>query len=110
MIPAVEALALPTAVLTAEQKADADKLEEEIDKAVRGHMQRNGLDMQVKQTDAAVIAEVNQRLRAAGYGARWSPMIEQHRLNAAVQNHVGFNLNLFPSDDAYKAFDRSTLS
>jgi hypothetical protein len=109
VIPAHEALTLPTAQLTEEQRDHADKLEEQIDKAVREHMRRNGLDMQVKQADPAVIAEVNQRLRAAGWGAVWNPIVDEHRLNKALRVIVGFSLNLFPSDDAEKIHLRTNL-
>lgn len=110
MIPAVEALALSSAQLSDAQKTEADKLEAEIEKAVRGHMARNGLDMTVKQADPAIIAEVNQRLRAVGWSANWTPLTEEHRLNKAMRNIIGYGVSLFPSDDSYRAHQRSILS
>ena len=110
MISAVEALQLPTAQLTAEEALAADKLESLIDEHIRTGMCHSGVDLQVTMTNANVIACVNQRLRANGWGTGWQPVIEQHRLNVAVQKHVGFKVSLFPDDEAYKEAARRALS
>ena len=44
MIAAIEALRLPTAKLSTEERARADKLEAEIDLHVRKNMERRGVD------------------------------------------------------------------
>ena len=101
MISATEALSLPTAELSKECREAADKLEGQIEGIVREKMGRNGVDITTTVTHEAVIAEVNQRLRRAGWATNWQPKLEQHPLNKALTKHVGFSLNLFPSDAAY---------
>jgi hypothetical protein len=110
VITAVEALQLPSAQLTDEEKAAADGLELLIEEHVRKGMGRNGVDLQVGMTNPKVIAEVNQRLKRAGWATQWSPIIERHKLNAALQNLTGFGLNLFPTDESYKEHERKQLS
>ena len=101
MIAAKEALRLPTAQLSATEVEDANKLEAEIEESVINSMERRGCDLTTSQTNGNVIAEVNQRLKRAGYLPQWRPLVEKHKLDATIQQHVGFQLSLAPSDDAY---------
>ena len=109
MISPSEALQLPTAQLNDEEASAADGLMLLIDEHVRKGMTRAGVDLTTKMTNRNVVAEVNCRLRALGWITEWRPIVEQHRLNAAVQNHTGFQLSLIPSDEAYKEATRSKL-
>jgi hypothetical protein len=102
MISAAEALSLPRAQLTAEEKAAADALESLIDENVRISMSRRGCNIEGKEFNPNVIAEVNQRLKTAGYMTNWQFVIEQNRFNKAVQQPIGFRLELFPTDEAYR--------
>lgn len=102
MIPAHEALKLPTAQLSEEQMHRADALEADIDRTVRSSMERRGCDIETKETDANVVAEVNQRLKTAGYSTEWRPNVEQNRLNPTMMKHIGWKLTLAPTDVAYK--------
>ncbi len=106
MIPASEALQLNTAKLTDEERAAADRLEAMIEEQVRKSMAYRGVDIEGKETNRNVLAAVNFRLIAAGYNAQWQIVMDQHPLNRAIQNVVGFKLALSPSTEAY----RSTLS
>lgn len=110
MIPAAEALKLPTAQLTDEERAAADKLEADIEEHVRVGMQRRGVDLSIKEINGNVIAEVNQRLKAAGFTPQWQAQVERHKLNAALQAHVGYKLSLSPSDQAYTEAHQLLLS
>ena len=103
MISAVDALRLPSAQLSEEERAGADKLEIEIEIHIRKFMERRGCDFETKETRGNVIAEINQRLKAAGYVPQWKPLLERHKLNNAAVTHVGFGLSLAPSDPAYAA-------
>lgn len=110
MIPATEALRLPSAQLSVDEIAAADALEAEIEAHVSKFMERRGCDFVVKETRNNVIAEINQRLKTAGYQFQWQPLVEQHPLNKAVQKHVGFRLTLAPNDEAYRTVARAALS
>jgi hypothetical protein len=110
MIPAAEALALPSAQLTDEEKAAADKLEALIEEHVRMGMRRNGVNLQTPMTHPGIITEVNQRLRTAGWVGEWQPLLETNSLNRAMQKHVGFKLSLYPTDESYRTAARATLS
>ena len=110
MIPATEALALPCAQLNDSEKDAADKFEAFIEEHIKTSMGRNGVDLTTAVTNANVVAEVNQRVRAAGWTTLWTPLVEKHRFNQAQNVHTGFKLSLFPTDEAYRAAARSALS
>lgn len=104
MISAVEALRLPSAKLTVEELQAADELEKMIDAHVQKFMAWRGFDFIGKETRPNVIAEVNQRLRAAGFQTEIRFTGEKNRFNAAAPPTItGFSLNAFPTDEAYKA-------
>lgn len=105
MIPAIEALQLPTATLTDEERTGADELEAQIEKSVREKMEFRGIEIEGKETRSNVISAVNHRLVAAGYNAQWSLTAEKHPLNAALTKIVGFKLSLAPNADAYRAIN-----
>jgi hypothetical protein len=101
--PAAEALLLPSARLTDDERAAVDKLEKAIDEHVHKSMAYRGVDFTGKETNLNVLAEVNQRLKDAGYTLEWKYLVERHQLNAALTKMVGFQLVLGPSDEAYRA-------
>lgn len=110
MISAVEALQLPRAQLSVEDKEAADALEIAIEAFVHDNMEWRGLQFTSKEKRPNAIAEVMQRLKAAGYETRLEFVVEQHPLNKAMQQLVGFQLSLSPSDEAYRAAAKSLLS
>lgn len=110
MITALEALALPSALLTDDEKAGADRLEAKIEEQVLKNMKRAGIGMATEETNDNVIGEVNQRLKAVGYAPIWTRLMRSSRFNAASQECVGFQLSLSPNDEAYRAAARAILS
>lgn len=103
MIPASEALQLPTAKLTAEELAAADKLEAEIDEHIKTTMKRVGCMLKGKETNPNVLNEVGLRIKKAGYVHQWEQLSEQHRFNAALRVVTGFVLTLAPGIEAYQS-------
>jgi hypothetical protein len=103
MILASEALALPKAQLTENEVLAAQKLETELDEFIRENMKHSGCAFVTKETSSNVISAVNRRLKDAGYNTQWGQLVEKHKLNAAQQQVVGWQLMLAPSDEAYKA-------
>jgi hypothetical protein len=110
VIPAVEALQLPTAQLSPDELVAADGLESMIEQHVKTSMTRQGVNIEIKEARPDIIADVSQRLKAAGYQAQWAPLVEAHPLNKAQQQLVGFRLSLAPSDESYRAAARAVLS
>ena len=110
MISAVEALQRPTAQLSPEELAAADKLELFIEEYVDKNMAYQGVNIEIKEVLPSIVANVSQRLKAAGYQAQWTPLVESHPLNKAQQRLVGFQLSLAPTDDSYRAAARAVLS
>lgn len=106
MITAGEALQLDSAKLTEAEIEAANKLEGTIEEFVRKEMKFYGCTFDGKETDPNVLAEVNRRLKAAGYTPEWKYLIQQHPLNAAKSQVIGFQVLLTPGDAAY----RTTLS
>lgn len=102
MIRAADALALPTAQLTEEEKEAVDKLEVHIDAAIRSAMQYHGIELQINEVRREVITEMQLRLRAAGYSSQWEPRVERSKLNPNKGTLVGFELSLCPTDEAYR--------
>jgi len=109
VISATDALALPTAQLTAEETEAANKLEAEIEVHVLAKMERKGIDFESKETRPNVIAEINQRLKAAGFDPQIQFVVDQHPLNKAIQRCIGFRLSMWPSDESYRAAARAKL-
>lgn len=105
MIRAEAALRLPTAQLNEEEIRRANIIMQEIETSVMAKMERRGVDLNIAESSSNVIAEVNQRLKRAGYNAQWQALLETHPLNKATTKHVGFKLSLSPSDESYQAAD-----
>jgi hypothetical protein len=103
VIRAEAALRLPTAQLSEEELRKADTVEREIETLVLKGMERRGVDLNIAETSSNIIAEVNQRLKQAGYNAQWQALIESHPLNKAMNKLVGFKLSLSPTDESYRA-------
>ena len=110
MIPASEALKLPSAQLTDEEKAAVERMESEIDEGVRTGMEHRGIDLNFTETNGNVIAEVNQRVKKAGFNAQWIKLVQKHKFNAALTETVGYSLSLSPTDEAYQTEARLLLS
>jgi hypothetical protein len=109
VIPAVDALQLPSALLTHEDLAAVEKLETEIEVHVRRTMGRRGPEpFKTGEVRGNIIAEVNQRLRAAGWAPVWSQLGEQSRVTGKV-TVIAYGLDLPPSDATYAAH-RSLLA
>lgn len=102
MISAAEALRLPSAQLTSEESTASDALETAIEAHVRLKMERRGCEYTTEEKRPNVIAEVNQRLKRAGYQPQWQALVQQGKFsNNRV--HMGFSLSLAPTDEAYQA-------
>ena len=110
MIRAADALKKPTAQLSAEEKAAVDAIESELEKLIDEKMEFRGVDFLSKESRPNVVAELNQRLKAAGYEPHIEMMLERHPFNAALMKLSGFKLMLAPSDAAYQEARRVTLS
>ena len=104
MIKASDALRLPCAKLTDEEKRAADVLEQAIENHVTAHMNRAGCDepFRTQEKRPAVVAEVTQRLKRAGWIPVWNRLVEQGRFSNN-QVVVGWQLSgLGPTDEAYR--------
>lgn len=102
MISAVEALRLPSAQLTPDEVRAADVLELAIENHVRAHMTWHGCEenFTTPEKRSHVMAEVNYRLRKAGWVAQWQMLVEKGRFSSN-QIHAGWTLTmLLPSDEA----------
>ena len=100
MIPAADALDLPTAALSVDDTAAANMLEAEIEAHVRKAMAINGIEFKTDVTKPVVIATVNQRLKQAGWVPQWQMLVEQGKFTKEPRV-VGFGLSMAPSDDAF---------
>lgn len=101
MISAVEALRLPSAMLTDEERTAADRIEAELEIHVRKYMEFRGVDFKTTETRNNVIAELNQRLKAAGWSTQWQRMSRPNRLSGGAQECVGHMLFIAPTDESY---------
>jgi hypothetical protein len=111
MIPASEALALPTAQLSDEEKAAADKLEAVIEAHIRKTMKFQGCLFQTKEeTNESVAVIVGHRFKAAGYLVQWNPIVEQNKFNASVRTLVGWQFAFMPTDEIYREAAHANLS
>ncbi len=109
MIRAVEALRLPSAKLSPEERSAADALEGAIDAFVRQHMVRGCLSYDARETRVPVVTEVQCRIRAAG----WKLDVLGLNQRSAVSNRemtVGYRFMLTPTDEAYRAADEIIAS
>jgi len=103
MIPAVEALDLPSAQLTADELAAANMLEAELEAHVRKFMQRRGPEpFRTPEIRGNVISEVNQRLKLAGWAPIWSQLGEQSRVTGKLTINA-YQVDFPPSDDSFAA-------
>lgn len=110
MISAVDALALPCAALSADERAAVDALEGDIDTHIRTSMTYAGCEFTGKETRPPVLAALLLRIRTAGYAVDMQYFMEKHRLNAAAPMQiVGFQLRINPSGESYAAAARASL-
>lgn len=110
MISAVQALRLPCAQLTPKQRDAADALDQSLSAFAEANMERRGVNgFQTRETDPNVIAEVNVRLKAAGWDVQLEPMATQSAINPRQGVHVGWKINLAPSVASYAAAEGQVL-
>jgi hypothetical protein len=102
MRSAKEALELPTAQLTADELRIVATIESNVDEAIDKAMTYRGIELDVRNSNLNVIAELNLRYKR-GWITQWQPMFEQHVLNKAIKTCVGFHLVLTPKDEDYQA-------
>lgn len=102
MIPAFEALALSTAQLSADDLKLVEHIEAQLVEAIKTKMERRGVDVKLDGvTNANALAEINQRLKRAGWMPTWQPLVEPHPLHQNKQRLTGYMLSLAPSDSSY---------
>lgn len=103
MIPAVEALRLPIAQLTQDERDSADSLAGAIEGHIRLKMSYAGCQYDARETRANVVTQVALRLRQEGWQVRLQPLFEQSRLGMQGQQLAGFQFVLVPTDEAYQS-------
>lgn len=102
MINAAEALALPTAQLSEEDLKLVEHIEAQLAEAIKTKMERRGVDVKLDGvTNANALAELNQRLKRAGWMPSWQPLVEPHPLHQNKQRLTGYMLSLAPHDSSY---------
>jgi len=67
VIPAAEALTLPSAKLTSEEVEAANKLEAEMEEYIRKFMARRGCDFKTSETRTSSLRSINDSRRLAIY-------------------------------------------
>lgn len=103
MISATDALLLPRAQLTEDERKAADDMEAALEAHIRSTMTRYGCDeLYTTEMNRKVLAEVNQRLIRAGWKPTWHMRTEIGTLTAD-RRHTGFQVTLEPSAEAYQA-------
>lgn len=100
MITAADALRLPSAQLTDDEKQAADVLDAAIHVHLLSKMRFAGCDnFTTAEQNANVIAEVNQRLRRRGnWLTNWTPITKAQKEGTLI---IGWRLDLKPNDAAY---------
>ena len=110
MIAAADALLKNSARLNADELAAVDEVERAIETYVDRHMERRGCyGFCTRETRANVLAEVNQRLKSAGWVVDFRARLEPGMLSQEM-THVGFEIVLMPTDEAYAEAQRRSLS
>jgi hypothetical protein len=108
VISAVEALRLPIAALTAEQRASVSRVLELMERHVVQRMSSVGVQFEIYETDGPVIGAVTTELRRLGWNPRFMPLMKPSAISGAQNQHVGFTVVLIPSDAAIDEADRLT--
>lgn len=109
MIRAVEALRLPSAKLSPEERSAADTLEGQLDAHVRLHMVRGVLHYDTRETRVPVVTEVQCRIRAAGWQLD-TLALKSRSVVSGQEVTIGYRFMLTPSDEAYRAADEIIAS
>lgn len=109
MIRAVEALRLPSAKLSPEERTAADTLEKQIDAHVRLHMVRGVLHYDTRETRVPVVTEVQCRIRAAGWKLDVLGL-NQRSVVSGKEVTIGYRFMLTPTDEAYRAAEEMIAS
>ena len=111
ILPASEALRLPSAQLTEDEKKIVDKVLADIDAEIHKHFKRNGFEYSTNCNNPAVVFEIAQLLQDAGYMVQCQPRLSQNRFNPQGPPNIdGFVLLCAPSREAVLATRESLLS
>ena len=98
---AAEALGLPCAQLSEEERQRVKDLETEIENQIHQKMARRGMEVNLMETNPNVMAELGQRAKNAGYKVEMLPLTKRNRFNTAAEDHVGWRFIMIPGDEAY---------
>lgn len=104
MITPAEALQLRTARLTCEELGAVEVLQDKVEAHIRQHMRRGGVQLDITETRAAVVVELQSRIRRAGWQLQTLAMEEASRVTDQ-RRVIGYRLVLSPPDDAGGAGD-----
>ena len=102
MITATEALRLPSAQLTHDERKGVVALLEKIDLEVRTGMKLNGIVIATDEIRPPVNAAVMQTLIRAGWNVAFHPIVVQSKVAGSKPYHTGFNMELTPSVASFK--------
>jgi hypothetical protein len=102
MIHAKDALRLPDAQLTDDDRAIVDKLLRELDDGIRRHMKQNGFEFTTNNTNAAAMFVVMTILQDHGFVVQCTPIVNQSRIAGGQGTHVGYQLHCVPSAESIK--------
>ena len=106
MILASDALRLPCAQLTENDREIVDKLLREIEEGIRTRMRRNGFDFQTNNTNPAAMFEVVCVLQDHGFAVNCQLLAQPPRLQGGQPTHVGYALSVVPTKEAIEASKR----
>lgn len=104
MITPAEALQLRTARLTCEELTAVEVLQDKVEAHIREHMRRGGVQLDITETRAPVLVELQSRIRRAGWVLQTWALEEASRVTDK-KRVVGYRLVLSPPDDAAGAGD-----
>lgn len=105
MIDASDALLLPRAQLTEDERKAADAMETAIEAHVHLTMQRGGTSaFHTAENNQNVVAEVNWRLVRANWSPEWHAKMVRGQFSDQM-TCVGYQLTMRPTQEAYRAAD-----
>lgn len=107
MITASEALRLPSAQLTEDDKGIVAKLLREIETGIQTSMKRNGFEFQTNNTNPAAMFEVVVILQEHGFTVQCQPLLNQPAIHGGRPTHVGYALQCAPSQASIEASRRT---
>jgi ssRNA-specific RNase YbeY (16S rRNA maturation enzyme) len=102
-IEAANALALPVAQLSSEEKREVDKLLDGMRSYMQLNMQYRGIDYKTDVTNMNVVAAVREIIRRHGFDVQVLAMQENARLQGAAPRVIGHIILCAPSSATYQA-------